>query len=62
MRLLNYIHASDLTPSLEEAVVSGEHITVDKVRYERVKSKPIRKKLMRTLINEDQSTTIRIFG
>ena len=61
MPLLNYIHASDLTPSLEEGVVSGEHIKIDDIRYERISSKPFRKKLIRTLISGDQSTTIRIF-
>lgn len=62
MPLLNYIHASDLTPSLEEGVVSGEHIKINDIRYERINTKPPRKKLVRTLISEDQSTTIRIFG
>lgn len=62
MQTLNYIHASDITLALEDQVIPGEHIKVEDIRYERIKSKPLRRRILRTLINEDESITIRIFG
>lgn len=62
MKVLNYIHASELTPASLETVIPGEHITIKDTRYERVSVKPHRRKLLRKLINEAGDTEIRLFG
>lgn len=62
MEILNYIHASELTPASMGTVIGGEHITINEIRYERVSVKPYRRKLKRKLVNETNTTEIRLFG
>tara|TARA_S200002703_G_scaffold102036_2_gene88396 strand:+ start:567 stop:758 length:192 start_codon:yes stop_codon:yes gene_type:complete len=62
MKVLNYIHASELTPASLGTVIPGEHISIKDMRYERVSVKPHRRKLLRKLINEGGDTEIRLFG
>lgn len=62
MEVLNYIHASELTPTSMGTVIGGEHIVINDIRYERVSVKPYRRKLKRKLVNRTSTTQIRLFA
>lgn len=54
----NYIRSSKLTPRIKQTVISGEHINIEDVRFEKLSKKPYGRTILRKLIKADQSEHI----
>jgi hypothetical protein len=54
----NYIRSSKITPRIKQTVISGEHITIEDVRFEKLSKKPYGRTILRKLIKADQSEHI----